>query len=419
MANETVDLNKPVVEHKEQSVDDLVDLFSVDDEPETDNTLNLDEKEDDNKSKEDKKEDKEDDKEIKDEEIDNELKLDEKEDEKIDEDEVIVPVKRSDILKKFPTIFKEFPQLQNAYYRSQEYYNTVGSISEAKELVTQIDNYKHMESALFNGQTDVLLAEVEKGDKKAFAKIVDNYLPNLAKVNQNAYYHVLAGVAKDTIRAMAHAAGQNKNEELMAAARILNQFIFQSTDFVPQQKFAGKDDEDNPEVQKLQTERQQFIQEKFNDANNTLQSKVDNKVKSAINKYIDPKGSMTDFVKKNASREVFESVEQTIANDSQFRGVLNRLWEKAFNSNFSRDSLEKIESTYLNKVRTLLPDAIKQSRSSALKGLGRKSNDDSQNNHQRIRNSGGESKSSGVKKLENGKPDLRGMSTLDILNMGD
>ena len=38
--------------------------------------------------------------------------------------------------------------------------------------------------------------------QEAFNKIADNYLPTLRKIDQQAYYHVLGNVIKDTIVTM-------------------------------------------------------------------------------------------------------------------------------------------------------------------------------------------------------------------------
>ena len=52
----------------------------------------------------------------------------------------------------------------------------------------------------------VILATVLQAAKaenqEAFYKIADNYLPALRKVDQQAYYHVLGNVIKDTIITM-------------------------------------------------------------------------------------------------------------------------------------------------------------------------------------------------------------------------
>ena len=67
-----------------------------------------------------------------------------------------------------------------------------------------------------------------------------------------------------------------------------------------------------------------------------------------------------------------------IDNDTRFRTILDRLWEKAFEEDFSRDSLDRIKSAYLSKAKTLLPSVIKKARNDALRGLGKRVKDESE-----------------------------------------
>jgi NCAIR mutase (PurE)-related protein len=76
---------------------------------------------------------------------------------------------------------------------------------------------------------------------------------------------------------------------------------------------------------------------------------------------------MTDYVKQHATAEAFEKLETLIAQDSRFRGMLDKLWEKAFQSGFSKESTDRIKSAYLSKAKTLLPSVIKSARNKALK----------------------------------------------------
>jgi hypothetical protein len=85
---------------------------------------------------------------------------------------------------------------------------------------------------------------------------------------------------------------------------------------------------------------------------------------------------MTDYVKKNATREAFDNLENAIAADSRFRAVLDKLWEKAFSDDFSTESMDRIKSAYTSKAKTLLPAIIKKARNEALKGLGKRVRDD-------------------------------------------
>jgi hypothetical protein len=133
---------------------------------------------------------------------------------------------------------------------------------------------------------------------------------------------------------------------------------------------------------------------------------------------------MTDYVKNHATQEALESLEDLISKDARFRSLLDKLWEKAFESGFSKESGDRIKSAYLSKAKTLLPSVIKKARNDALRGLGSRNSgreiEDREDSEERVAETKSASKtskgnsappSSGKYKKEVPK----GMSTLDYL----
>ena len=43
---------------------------------------------------------------------------------------------------------------------------------------------------------------------------------------------------------------------------------------------------------------------------------------------------MTDYVKTHATKEAFDNLENLISKDARFQVILDKLWEKAFQSEF-------------------------------------------------------------------------------------
>jgi hypothetical protein len=158
---------------------------------------------------------------------------------------------------------------------------------------------------------------------------------------------------------------------LQAAANVLNQFEFGSQNFTPPQQLAH-----NPRPEEVNYQQNVIYQEQqrlmgnFVSVKEELQTKADNVLKSTIDGHIDPNGSMTDYVKNHATTEALDNLETLIGKDARFRSLLDKLWEKAFQSNFSRESTDKIKSAYLSKAKTLLPSVIKKARNDALRGQG-------------------------------------------------
>lgn len=406
------------------SINDMIDsMADGDDNKDTTEEIDLLDsgKDKDKEEKEEDKEDKEGNKEEKEEKIE----LDEEE--KPDDEELdnIEDVPRKAILKKYPTLFKDFPQLERSYYREQRYAELLPTLDDAKEAVEKAEQYNKFSESILSGDMTSVISSLKGTDEKAYEKLVDNYLPNLGKVDQQAYYHIVGNVVKDTIATMIRAASKESNEDnannLKAAAIILNKFIFASDDYQPPGKFAkGAVVEESEEARALKSERESLVQQKFDDAVETLGTRSANVIKSTISQHIDPKDSMTDYVKRVAIRDAVDEVESLITGDKRFKGILDNLWKKAAGKGFDKKSLDEIQKAYLSKAKTLLPTVITKHRNAALKGLGRRVTEEKDEKEEIVERDEKEpvtrrtARADNTDKNKTGIP--KGMSSLDYLN---
>lgn len=347
------------------SADGVIDLLNMDDAKPESKPKAEEEPEPKPKSKESKEE-----KEEEEEEPDIDLKEaeDEGDEDKLDlksDDEAIeAPPRKKEIIAKFPTIFKEFPFLEKMMFRDRQYTELFGSFDDAKEVAERAQNLSEFEHDLLDGNIERTLISVKSADNKAFDKIVDNYLNVLAKVDKEAYFEVVGNTAKHIIKEMVQEARNSKNEDLQKAALILNQFLFASSQYVPPKPRVAEDETKNKE---LEEERKSFTRERFETARNDLQTRVDNTLRATISEYIDPKGEMSPYVKKNAIRDALVQLHQTIGQDGAFRKSLDKLWESAFSEKFSQNSVNRIRSAYLGRSKQILGVIIKKARAEALK----------------------------------------------------
>lgn len=395
----------------ELSINDMIDaLAEGEDEPEGEDLLakDKDDKKDD-KKKDDKKKDN---KEEKEEEDEPELELEEIDEEpEIDELQSVEEFSRKSFLKEFPDAFKKFPQLEVAFYREKKYAEMFPTIDDAKEALEKVTNYDKFEGSLLSGDLDTVLGSVKTSDEKAFNKMVDNYLPMLQKVDQGAYYHVINNVIKNTIVAMIREGDNLKNDDLKAAGVILNQFITGKSDFEAPKPFGPHKTKEPDEAA---TEQTQYLTERLESSIEELTSRTQNTIKSTISKHIDPKGVMTDYVKRTAIKDAMEEVDALIAKDTRFTAIKDKLWQTAIKNKFAKPALNDIQKAYLNKAKTLLPSIIQKNRNEALKGLGKRVNEEREEPTRKgpisVGRSAGANNSS---KKENEVP--KGMKTIDFL----
>jgi hypothetical protein len=335
-----------------------------------------------------------------------------------DLNELVTPVRRKEILAKYPKLFKDFPYLEKAYYREQQFTEVYPTIQDARISAEKAQILDRTEREIMNGDISSVLAAAKQENPEVFNRIADNYLPTLKRVDQQAYYHVLGGVIKDTIITMVKE-GRNLGEQgapLQAAANILNQFVFGSQQFSPHQPLARQPRPDEQYRQEaIQQQERQIAFQKFDGVREELQTKADNVLKSTIDGHIDPRGSMSDYVKQHATTEAFNYLEDLIAKDTRFRSLLDKLWEKSYQQGFDKESTDRIKAAYLSKAKTLLPSVIKRARNNALRGRSNGASEELEMTPKKGPITPGRSTAPSSGKIRKPSDIPRGMSTLDVL----
>jgi hypothetical protein len=339
--------------------------------------------------------------------------------------ELLEAPSRKEILAKYPNLYKDFPQLERAYYREQKYSELLPTIEDAKLAIEKANLLDQYDKDIMSGSTETLLTQVKDTDKEAFAKVVDNYLPTLYKVDQHSYYHTIGNVIKHTIISMVRDGKEQDDSELGQAAAVLNQYIFGTSQFTHPQRLSKEEVEDDGKKereQEISQREKDFLEKQFNSARDGLGTKVDNILKATVDKAIDPNSTMTDYIKKNATREVLDGLEDLISRETRFRAAYDKLWERAFDNDFDKESMDRIQSAYLSKAKTLLPILIRNARNEALKGL-RRSEDNGKDKKGPLpvgKTRTSTSLASGsANKGSNSKQIPKGMTSLEYLNSDD
>lgn len=276
---------------------------------------------------------------------------------------------RQAILKAYPEIFKKFPGIERAIYRESEYTKLFPSIGEAKQAQERLENFSRLENDVFQGNIGGLLSSVKSSDPKAFGKIAGTLLNTLSSVDKDAYFNVVNRVIKTAIKAAADT-GKNSNtedgEQLHIAAQLLHRFIYNTHEITAPDNIVTEDRPD-PREAELTKREVEFNQRQLGNAVEDVRSRTESTIKSAVEKYIDPKGMMNSYTRDKAIADVLTAVNNDIMNDTRFRGHLDRLWVDAQKKNYSDESKKKIREAVIRKAQSTLPGFIKNVRAKVLK----------------------------------------------------
>ena len=401
---------------------DIAEELNKDDDADDDDKDGVDDGdkdgEDDSKKSRFKSKDKDEDKDEDEEEDEDDDKDDDEKDEEDEDDEieyVLKPLNRAQVLKDFPDLFKKYPQLEKSYYAARDYRQVFPTLSDAKEAQTRLEEYGQIDKELNQGSPAGLFKTLKESNPDAFGQMVDNYLPELAKVDNDAYFHVISTVIKSTVARMGRLSNEKKDDDLMTAARILNEFAFGTEEFTPPQRF-GK--QVTPEKSDLEKEREAFQNEKLETNQREVRERVTATIKATVEQHIDPKGRMSGYVKRTAINEAVDSVNELLHKDKELKRLSEKMWKTAQKEKFSPEYVGKIRRAYTERAKVILPQVIRKVRGEALQGVApRKAERDrsghvasGQGNRSASRSDNGGNKGGDKSKIP------AGMSTLDFLN---
>lgn len=290
-----------------------------------------------------------------------------------DEDDFRPSLTKKEIVAAYPDIFKKFPQLERSIYRDRQFSELFPTIADAKIAIERASTLDNAEAGLFRGEINDILESVKSQDKEAFLRIVDNFLPTIDKLDRGAYLHILGNVGKGFIKSLVAEAGRfgketEQGKTLNDTGLVLHQFLFGNSEWKEPTSLAKPISEDD---KKVNNREQELIKQRFIDVQSDLNERATNAVKATIIQYIDPKESMSEYVKSKAIDDCGSQLTEQISTDKSFLTRMDALWKAAMDSNFNKASLDKIKSTYFAKAQTLLPEIIKGVRVKALAGMGK------------------------------------------------
>jgi hypothetical protein len=324
-----------------------------------------DEKEDDEARDEDETEDTEKEGEDDEKTLEDELEEDLAEPDEDKLEALVTPVRRKEILTKYPNLFKEFPYLEHAYYREQRYTEIFPTIKEAEAAVGKADTWDKFEGELESGDLKGILGALAEHNKNAFHKVADTILNDIENIDPAVGMHIYSGISKRIIEMMVEAGNTQGNESLKAAAHLMHQFLFGARPY-EEHRPLHKPIQKDPRAEEISEKERQFLQRQFTTARDEVGTRVNNSIKATIERNIDPRNSMTEYVKNKAVGDVLTDVKEQMAGDKRFQKILTQLWQQAVSNDFSDDSKRKIQSAVMSKAKQLLLPAIEKGRKTAL-----------------------------------------------------
>lgn len=264
----------------------------------------------------------------------------------------------TDIRKEFPDFFKKFPQMEHMLFREKEYTELFPTVSEAKDAAEASEALQDFRDDLFTGSGEKFVSALK--DQGELAKFGKNFISNLQKTDQQAYWSAITPTFENVIRAF-YREGQRRNDaSLVASAENLSIFLF-DTDEVAQGKktFVKEEAKTDPQVAR---ERSEWEREKSNTFTIAVREEIFNGLKGEIKI---SNQSLTPKMKSLLIADIISEVDAVIKKDGAHMKYVQSLWNKA-KGDYSSEIKSKIISAYLERAKSLVPSIRRRLLSEAL-----------------------------------------------------
>lgn len=264
----------------------------------------------------------------------------------------------SDISKKYPNIFKDFPDLKHVIGREMEFAKLYPTVEEAKEAKENAQAYENVESLFASGDASGLLASMKEADSDAFVKFTTGFLPHLAKVDEQTYFKIVSPTIHGLLNNVYSGAG--KDENLKNATLVLSEHLFGKAEVIEKPPIEQKVE---PATNK---EQETFRKERFQSVVGEVTKITQNDIKDYAFEEI-TKLFPDDKIPDSIAETIMELIESGInrnevemRKDESYMNLMNSLWKRAFASNFTGDWQERIVNAYLSRAKKLIPSIVKR-----------------------------------------------------------
>jgi hypothetical protein len=251
---------------------------------------------------------------------------------------------------KYPTFFKEFPEMRTALGEHQQFKGVFSTVADAKEAADHQQSFLEISEKVINGDFGYLMEQLRQSeDPEAASRLAKNVLPELLKRDRNLYLEITEAPIKQFLKAAFDQATGSGNKNLVNSAKYLYQFITgKFEEPVVNNQVDPRDEEFNKRVQ-------QFEETKHREALSTAKGEANAQLEDLVGKAIDPQGVLKEFTKKALVKTLIGDVDGALASDEAHGQRMTRLWAAARRAQFSRGHISRIVNAYLERAKQVLP----------------------------------------------------------------
>ena len=270
--------------------------------------------------------------------------------------------------KKFPTIFKDFPQLRHVIGQHSGYKEVFTTVHDAKEASEKSNVFDYLDSQIVEGNLSSIFSGFAKQDKETgtntIGKIAERLLPDLLEVDEKAFRTATRPLLTTILRNMKLSSEKNGNKNLGIAADIASEFIFGTKD-LPSLESRQDPELDNRKAA-LDRKEQEINSREYDRHAGSLQETATKRIYKEVLSRIDPESVLSEFDRDAKVEKVLSELSNQLQSDPTHMRIMNQLKQRLVRSGYSEEEKARFLGTYLARAKPVLGPILRKAVSTAV-----------------------------------------------------
>jgi hypothetical protein len=320
---------------------------------------------------------------------------------------------------KYPNLFKDFPEIQEALGRERAYTEEFSTVEEAKEAKETAADYQFLQGLVAKGtpeSTKEFLDVMKENNSEIYQNYVTTFLPALYEADQKLYFQTTMPLIDNVLKSAYKEGESSGNENLKGAALWLSKYVFGDVEFASGKKSAAVskiEKKTDPEKEKFEQEKNEFWQARATEYETDVQSSAAAGLAAEVEKDLDPNEEFSVFEREYMTEKICQKVKELLQSDSSHMSRMKGLWKAAKDSGLNKETKGRIISAFLSRAKSLIPEVRKEFKA---KVKGKKPPTTEEVKEKSRQSSSGGTRTGGGNNKIQSKPDFKKLSDRDILD---
>jgi hypothetical protein len=277
---------------------------------------------------------------------------------KAEDENIGVRVNYREIKEKYPSFFKDFPDLKHAFFRESQFTEIFPTVEDAKRAAESELAYEELRTAVIDGDAEKFISELSSEGKEGLEAFAKNFFPSLQKENKDLYFETVGPVVQGFVKRVYGHGAREKDANIQNAAKIVHKLLF-GGDYSDIEKdvpeVLSKGSREDREPSKVDKDKEQYFAKKYQDLYQEVTTQCYTVLDQEISKGLEDLKKTKPGLHKIIAKDIRERVLSEMEKDKTYMGRMQGLWQREKRTGFNGQLKSSFNTTFLAKAKALVP----------------------------------------------------------------